>query len=293
MIRFRALGIHFSIPLLTLFIPLLAERLGMDLPFYKLSLALALHELAHLLAAKLVHVSILEIRLLPFGGSARMENPYGLRRAQLVLVSLSGPATNFLLALLFASLSQWGLWKAADAAEHVRINLTLFLFNLLPALPLDGGRTLYALLQRHIGQARAMTIGILLGRILAACMVLCAAYNLVLRHQINLSMLLAAVFILCSAQDERDAMREARVRHLTADAASILPTRFFQLPENAPASKALSLMRPGEASWFLISKKENSSSLLSGSSLLVFLKNGGNVDVPIGTLPAFTLSNNL
>jgi Zn-dependent protease len=91
-------------------------------------------------------------------------NPYALARrssAAMMWVSLAGPASNLLMALIAAIPFQLGLVSAFAAFtnpgeilpsldkllfEFVYINLLLMLFNLIPLAPLDGEKILYYLL---------------------------------------------------------------------------------------------------------------------------------------------------
>jgi Zn-dependent protease len=91
-------------------------------------------------------------------------NPYALARrssAAMMWVSLAGPASNFLMAIIAAIPFQLGLVSAFNAYsntgvilpsldkllwEFVYINLLLMLFNLIPLAPLDGEKILYYLL---------------------------------------------------------------------------------------------------------------------------------------------------
>jgi Zn-dependent protease len=91
-------------------------------------------------------------------------NPYALSRrssAAMMWVSLAGPASNLLMALIASIPFQLGLVSAFNAFvnsgtilpsldkllwEFVYINLLLMLFNLIPLAPLDGEKILYYLL---------------------------------------------------------------------------------------------------------------------------------------------------
>lgn len=197
---------------LTLFMPVLALRLGANPPLRALIPALFFHEFAHIAAAKLMQVYISEIRIMPFGGRAQMENPYGLSAVQLVAVAIAGPAANLICAIGYAFLAQCRFIGYNSAAMHVRINLVLFVFNMLPALPLDGGRILYALFMRPLGVMRAARIGIICGRALSLVLTSSAVAGFFLNRKLNLLPLMTAIFILASSQDELDALYLARAK---------------------------------------------------------------------------------
>ena len=198
MISFHAFGVRFSLPLLTLIVPFLAAKLGAVNAFAPLFIALSGHELAHLAAARLLRVEISEIRLMPFGGSAKIENPYRLPPGKLIPLAAAGPTANLLMLVLGAALTHWGWLEPRMSVSFVQVNLVLCLFNLLPALPLDGGRILYAVLEKPLGSGRALKAGIWLGRIFAAALIALFLLTALTTGKLNLSFVLAAVFIITS-----------------------------------------------------------------------------------------------
>ncbi len=116
--------------------------------------SILLHELAHALIARLEGLEIYDIQLHIFGGWARLVGEPRTAMAEL-RIALAGPASSLLLAALFwlglCAVQLLGARNdpaAAAAASSFKYlaaaNLTLALFNLLPGLPLDGGRALRA-----------------------------------------------------------------------------------------------------------------------------------------------------
>lgn len=249
--------------------------------------ALCIHELAHLFAAKIAKVAIEEIRILPFGGSARMENPYRLPLKQLLAVAIAGPVANLLLATITAALRQWGFLQGEGALHFVRTNLVLFLFNLLPALPLDGGRILFAALRSLLGERKALLIGLWIGRILAGLLLLAAVFEGIQRGIWNLSFILAALFILASSRDEQYAQFKSRAQQLSDLLASDFdgrPARLYPLNASTRVHKALELLRPREPAWFMLTSNGRATGLLGAQEVLNYLINGGAPDTALENL---------
>lgn len=219
-----------------------------------------------------------------------MENPYGLTAFQLFSVAISGPLSNLLAAIVLAALTHWDILPFLLANEAIRINLMLFLFNLLPVLPLDGGRILYCILQRPLGRTKAMRFGIHLGRSFSgflACIAICIFFHY---GKLNLSLIFSAVFILLSAQDEKDALMQSTLTQLCPSEDIPLPARIYQVKTETTIASALSLLRPKEACWFLLSKDKQPVGIVSGQALLEYLKHDGSCYAKLSELPRYQLS---
>lgn len=107
------------------------------------------------------------------------------------LLALAGPGMNLLWACLCALLTR--PWPDPRLYRLVGCHLTLALFNLLPALPLDGGRVLKAALEACFplwGERIACGVSAGVGCLLAAAGVV------LLGKSGNLTLLAAGVVIL-------------------------------------------------------------------------------------------------
>lgn len=103
-----------------------------------------LHEYGHCLAALHYGFPVEEVRLWFLGGQATIQNLESTTAKEEAVISIAGPAVNFLLALLFLPL---GFLIGFDIIAYpVILNLVLGIFNLIPAYPMDGGRILRSLL---------------------------------------------------------------------------------------------------------------------------------------------------
>ena len=241
-------------PLMLLLAPLCA-MLGGGVQARALLVSLAVHEGAHLLAARLLGIRVEELRLMPFGGSMDLGNLYLLTPARLLIAALAGPAANLVTLFVAAALAQWRAISPQAALQLCNANATLLLFNLLPALPLDGGRALYALTHRKLGQRRAARLGVRLGRALAVLLVAFAAYGCARTHRLNLSPLIAALFILSSSRRELDALTEADVEslaRLVLKAEDVLPAKILAVDGSTSARTALRGRSPASRTLYAV-----------------------------------------
>lgn len=122
---------------------------------------LTLHELAHALVSRRFGIVVRGITLFMFGGVAEIEGEIDAPATEFA-VALIGPATSlglgatFGLVALFASDRNWSVVEGITGTLAL-VNLGVALFNLVPGLPLDGGRLLRAWLWRAWGDRRRAT----------------------------------------------------------------------------------------------------------------------------------------
>lgn len=146
-----------------------------------------MHEYGHALTARHFGIRTQRITLYPIGGVAMLQSmPTGPREQ--LLIALAGPAVNYALAALIASglaltgtplLSLRALTDqpAAIASGLFWANIVMGSFNLLPALPMDGGRVLRAVLAMRTDPLRATLIAAGVAKILALLMFGYAMYS--------------------------------------------------------------------------------------------------------------------
>jgi len=107
-----------------------------------------LHEIIHFLTAKKLGYHINKIEIFPFGGMAEYKGLLEMQPYHEIVIALSGPVFNFILAGLFLMLKYF---LAIELELLIKYNLVIGVFNLLPALPLDGGRILRGILVTRFG----------------------------------------------------------------------------------------------------------------------------------------------
>ncbi len=177
-----------------------------------------LHELGHSFAAQYYGIGVRDITLLPIGGVARIEQ-IPLQPGREIVIALAGPSVNLAIAALFAPpvvliaaahrfttpLQLITLLTEVSPSGFIFYlffaNISLVLFNLLPAFPMDGGRVLRAFLSFFAPRLTATRVAVGVGQSFAVALAV-----LGLAAQVP-SLLIIAVFIVVAAFTEGTAVR--------------------------------------------------------------------------------------
>ncbi|MGE6515414.1 site-2 protease family protein [Lysinibacillus sphaericus] len=98
------------------------------------------HEVGHLLAAKICGVKVKSCVITPYGGEIEFDNPAVVQATSLLWIALGGPIATLLgIGLAF-------FMPELLATKLIEVQLVLLAINVLPILPLDGGRIMIACL---------------------------------------------------------------------------------------------------------------------------------------------------
>jgi Zn-dependent protease len=239
-----------------------------------------LHELGHALAARRYGIPTADITLLPIGGVARLERIPEEPRQELI-VALAGPAVNVVIAAMAyvvvastgarqdISMNHPGFLLDEDFwTRMLLVNVFLFLFNLLPAFPMDGGRVLRALLAMRMDYGRATRAAATVGQTMAIFFVFMGLSGA------TPMLLLIALFVWLGAEaeatqvQERIAMRDVPVR-------AAMMTEFATLTPGDTLGRAADLLLAGSQQDFPVVIDGQLGGVLTRQALLAGLSQGG------------------
>ncbi|MFF5342758.1 site-2 protease family protein [Streptomyces althioticus] len=257
------------------------------------------HELAHTLAALRFKLPVRRIQLQFFGGVSEIEKEAETPGREFVLAFV-GP----LLSLVLAGLFYLGL-LAVDPASVPGVllaglmvsNLIVAAFNLLPGLPLDGGRMLRAVVWAITGKPMTGTVAAAwVGRALAVCVLI----GLPLLTQSGalgsdavdnvgmdtvLDALLAAILAAIIWTGAGNSLRMARLReHLPELRARTLTRRAVPVESDTPLSEALRRANAAGARALVVVDADGRPFSLVREAAIVGVPEHRRPWVPVGTL---------
>lgn len=168
------------------------------------------HEMGHAVCARFFSWRIKNIMLLPFGGMVEVDE-YGNRPfKEEFLVILSGPIQHVWMQGVAFLFLYFGLFEIDTFQLFTLFNATIFIFNLIPIWPLDGGKLLFlcfSYFQSFPNAHRLMIICSLIGVILLSII----SYFFIPLH-LNLWLIIA--FLLYSLYQEYKQRSFAYIRFL-------------------------------------------------------------------------------
>jgi len=253
-------------------------------------ICVTMHEYGHALMARRYGVITEDIILSPIGGVARLrslpEKPW-----HEFLVAVAGPLVNVVILILlgivifgsyqstFLTMSSETLSEGSFLLRYLvvmsMINLTLVLFNMIPAFPMDGGRVLRALLAMKLGKLKATKIAAYVGQGIAAIFVLSAVFNYPLFGNITSSigqftLGIIGVVIFSMARSEYQAVVwDEKMKGTTV--ASLMQRQFSHLYNSEQVDFAISRYKSGEETNFIVFDEYNQPIGLLQESILKFV----------------------
>jgi CBS domain-containing protein len=194
------------------------------------------------LVARRFGVGTRDITLLPIGGVSSLEK-IPEKPGQEFLVAFAGPALNLVLAAIFFGVGfllgdspldvDVGLVRGSLIERLAWANVTLAVFNLIPAFPMDGGRVLRSLLALRYDRDRATTIAAAVGHFFAVAIGLVGLL-------VNPILLFIAWFVWVGATQEANVEHTKSLLHgFTASNAMVTSVRTLSPADPIAAAAAV------------------------------------------------------
>lgn len=172
-------------------------------------ISMLIHETAHLIAAKSIGLCVSHISLYPFGVNLKLKNKLLANIADEMILYLSGPIMNLIIAFIAVILRN----KISSAGYLYYINILLFVVNMLPVVPLDGGCIMKGVISARIGTIRANKVMKGIAAVITAMLIFAGIYAVHITGY-NYSILLFAVFILGNIFTQREKYNTEYLREL-------------------------------------------------------------------------------
>lgn len=208
---FRAFGADVHVNPFFVLVLLMYASVGL---FFETLLAfwiVILHELAHIVVAGGLGFKVEKVELLPFGGVIQFDRSFAETQRAEIAIALAGPFHNLTFAVLAFVLLKAGIIPSGFGKFVFELNLAMGFFNLLPAIPLDGGRVFRAVLSDRIGMARATSVAVNTGWVLGLIILVFGVY-LVVAGKGNIFLPSLGGFLVFAASKEREAATYLRIR---------------------------------------------------------------------------------
>jgi len=234
-----------------------------------------LHEYGHALTARRYGIPTRDITLYPIGGVARLERMPDKPRQEL-WVALAGPAVNVVIAAAvgawlffsnaFVPSSELSMMSGSFLQRLMMVNLSLVVFNLIPAFPMDGGRVLRALLATRMDYVRSTRIAATLGQGIALVFGFVGLFTAP-------TLIFIAFFVWIAAGQELGMVQmKATLTGIPVSRAML--TDFRTLHPLEPVSRAMNLIVSGVQQDFPVVDQGRLVGILTHEDLLEALKQG-------------------
>jgi len=181
---------------------------------------------------------------MPYGMTLKLKNNYIHKPGQEIIIAAAGPFANILMIFCVLLLKSYCRFKTDDMTFFILANTIIVVTNLLPVLPLDGGKIMRSFLTMRWGFIKASNFTLKVTGICAAVVFLCGAWILYITH-FNISLFIISLFLVWNMACERKNTRLIVAKELIYCKDKLLKegimrTRSIAALDDMPARKLLS-----------------------------------------------------
>lgn len=162
--------------------------LGYKEQFFIIFLVVTLHELSHIIVGYFFGSKLEKITITALGQKANLKNFDFLSVKRKICIVVAGPLCNIIL---------WGISQLIFIDNFTffkQVNISIFLFNILPIYPLDGGRLCQIILGNNIGVINANKLLINISKVTYKLLFILGLIQVVL-YPFNISILCLSVYL--------------------------------------------------------------------------------------------------
>ncbi|MCL1844654.1 MAG: site-2 protease family protein, partial [Defluviitaleaceae bacterium] len=237
--------------------------------------SLAVHEYAHIFAVRFLGGKIESAGLFPLGFFAKARRLETLCAWERYVIFAAGPTANFAIAAWAFSVSHISYIGVGWLNSLAFYNVVLGIFNLTPALPLDGGRIALQFLGNRIGILRASRIIKRLGICIAWVFILIGVVQMLL-FPFNITLFCAGIFLRNKNKNIAPELQAAFHAALTGkeSRARTLPIKEVSLPAETEIKHALERLAGDYFIVFRVGTGEKKRPLREQTLLEYVFKNG-------------------
>jgi len=208
--------------------------------------SLLIHEWAHVIVIRFMGGRVDKVGYFPLGMLAKARRLEFMHSWERYIVYAAGPLINGFIALWAFLTSRLSYVGVAWLDELAFVNMVLAAFNLLPALPLDGGRLCLQFMGNRFGILRASRFMLRFGQFMGWALILLGLVQLILFPP-NITLLCAGEYIRQKNRQMKPELQAAFHRALdgknSPQRARLLPVKEKNIPSTMHIQQALERLR--------------------------------------------------
>lgn len=170
--------------------------LGYIEQFFIIFSVVTIHELAHIVTAKIYGANLHKIIIYPIGEMAIIKNLFLVKPLKRIAIICAGPIINIVLGFIFMVLGSSEILKFISIT-----NFSIAAFNSLPIYPLDGGKLIHLIASNSIGILKSNEIIITISKLFILIIITMGIIQIIL-YPFNISLISLGIYLKSSIKKE-------------------------------------------------------------------------------------------